>query len=100
MPPVGQEQGAVVELFRAGRVERSDGCGRAAFRGNAHQRAANGLTKHDYAFAIPGTSHHGSRDVAEGLRRAARDADLLQLSGALKHHEPAVEGPKDRYARL
>src|SRR5487761_419768 len=95
MPAIGKEEWkGITEVISQG-VESCERRSGPAIRGDPHQRA-RGFCEDDYAVAVPRTSNHGARRVAQDLRRTARNADLLEFSIGSKHHEPAVGRPEKR----
>src|SRR5215470_16887259 len=83
MLPVRQEHRSVVRRFPPSDIEYSDRSGGAALGGNALDRATV-ASEQDGSFAMRGASTHDTRDVADRLRGAAENIDLLQRCGDLK----------------
>src|SRR5215471_19351042 len=95
MLPVGQEHRPEVRRFSSSRIEYSDRSGGAALGGNAHDRAAV-ASEQDGSFAIRGASNRGTADIANRLRGAAGNIDLLQRRSKLKKDVAAVMRPEER----
>src|SRR5262245_66529858 len=99
MLSVGQEHRPGVPRFSSSRIEYSDRSGGAALGGKALDRAAV-ASEQDGSFAIRGASKHDIGDIANRLRGAAGDVDLLKLGGDLKRNEEAVIRPEERKIRV
>ena len=67
----------------------------AARSRNLHNAIPVGA-ENDYAVPVPSAAEDQDRGIADILRRAAGNVDLLQLAPCLKCDESAIRGPEDR----
>src|SRR5450432_949400 len=92
MPLVGQERWKCVYFVAPTRSceQNRD----AARRRNLHNAIPVGA-ENDYAVSVPSAAQDQDRGIADILRRATGNVDLLQLVSRLKCDESAIRGPED-----
>ena len=93
MLPVRQERRKCVDFVAPLRGRKQSGD--AARSRNLHN-AISGGAENNCAVPVPRAAEDPGEGIADILRRAAGNVDLLQLASRLKCDEPAIRGPEDR----
>ena len=96
MPAVREKGRKEMVFLFARRVERCEWRRGAAALADPQQAAE--VPEDDVAVAIPRSAHGdaAARQIAQGLRQAARHVQFLEPAAGIERHEPSVRRPERR----